>query len=126
MNPAARVLVVDDSAFMRTRIRRDLSAAGFDVVGEARDGQEAVTEYVRLRPDVVTMDLTMRGHDGIAGGKGILRVDPGARLVLYTIVTEAEVIEQAMQVGFAGWAHKSKPGDLVARLREVTGVAVAQ
>jgi two-component system chemotaxis response regulator CheY len=104
---------------MRSRIRRDLVDAGFEVVGEARDGLEAVSQYQKLRPDVVTMDLTMRGHDGIAGGTGILNVDPKARLVLFTIVTEPEVIEKAMQVGFAACAHKSTPGDLVARVREL-------
>src|SRR4051812_25607105 len=63
---AHRILIADDSAFMRRMLASILSAAGFDVVGEARDGDEAVALCARLRPDAMTLDLAMPGLDGLA------------------------------------------------------------
>jgi two-component system chemotaxis response regulator CheY len=70
-----RVLVVDDSGFMRKRIVEELKAQGHSVVGEAKGGNEAVELYRTLRPDLVTMDITMRDKDGITAQE-ILSEDP--------------------------------------------------
>jgi two-component system, chemotaxis family, chemotaxis protein CheY len=114
-----RVLIVDDSAFMRSRIQRDLLGAGFEVVGEARNGQEAAQLYASLRPDLVTMDLTMREHDGIEGATAILAMDPGARIVLFSIVDDAATVAEALGVGIRAYVHKGAPTELVRRLREI-------
>jgi two-component system chemotaxis response regulator CheY len=118
-----RVLVVDDSAFMRTRISRHVGRAGMEVVGEARDGGEAAKLYTELRPDLVTMDLTMRGHDGLAGTEMIRQIDPRAKVVLFSIVEDPQLIEQAHNVGVEACVHKSKPKELVACLQRLSATA---
>lgn len=114
-----RVLVVDDSAFMRSRILRDLSNAGFEVVGEARNGLDAAEAYATLRPDLVTMDLTMRDSDGMDGARAILSLDPKARIVLFSVIDDAATIDEALRCGILAYVHKGRPGELVERLHEV-------
>lgn len=115
-----RVLVVDDSAFMRSRIQRKVAVAGMDVVGEARDGNEAVEQYARLHPDLVTMDLTMRGADGLAAARSILASDPEAKIVLFSIVDDEEVLREAEKCGVKACVHKSRAEDLVKCLQKLT------
>ena len=70
----ARVLIVDDAKFMRTLVKDALVPAGHEIIGEAENGNEAVELYRKLKPDLVTMDITMREKDGIEGviaGKSI-------------------------------------------------------
>lgn len=81
-----RILVVDDSNLMRHRIVQCLTNAGYQVVGKAKDGDEAVELYRTLKPEVVTMDVTMRGKDGITAAKEILSFDPNAAIILYTLL----------------------------------------
>ena len=114
-----RVLVVDDSAFMRSRILRDLANAGLEVAGEARNGLEAVERYEMLRPDLVTMDLTMREHDGIEGSRAILALEPKAKIVLFSIVDDEAVIGEALRLGVRAYVHKGQPAELVRRLLEL-------
>ncbi len=114
---AARILIVDDSAFMRSRIRRRIREAGMEVAGEAREGDEAATRYAELRPDVVSMDLTMRGTDGIEGSRSILEIDPQAKIVLFSIVDDQEVLERARASGVLEIVHKSRMGDLIDHLK---------
>ena len=123
MTARPRVLVVDDSAFMRSRIVRDVTAAGMEVVAEGRSGEEGAELYRRFRPDVVTMDLTMRGQDGLAATAAIVEADPRARIVLFSIVNDPEVIERARAIGVTRYVHKSRPAELVSALRELVGVA---
>jgi two-component system chemotaxis response regulator CheY len=118
-----RVLIVDDSAFMRSRIHREVTAAGMEVAGEARSGQEGVEMYRALRPDLVTMDLTMRGEDGLTATRGILALDPDARVVLFSIVDDPDMVKQALSIGIKAYIHKSRPTELVEKLRSLVGVA---
>jgi two-component system, chemotaxis family, chemotaxis protein CheY len=114
-----RVLVVDDSAFMRSRIQRDLTRAGFEVVGEARNGREAADLYASLRPDAVTMDLTMREYDGLEGSRAILALDASAKIVLFSIVDDQVAIDEALCAGVRAYVHKGSPGELVRRLTDI-------
>ena len=116
---APKVLVVDDSAFMRSRIQRKVEVAGMQVVGQARDGNEAVEMYGRLHPDLVTMDLTMRGADGLAAARSILRDDPKARIVMFSIVDDDEVLREAEQCGVRACIHKSRADELVEWLQKL-------
>jgi two-component system chemotaxis response regulator CheY len=106
---------------MRSRIVRDLAAADMEVVGEGRSGEEGLELYGRLRPDLVTMDLTMRGQDGLAATAAILSLDPRARIVLFSIVNDPEVLERALGVGVSRYVHKSRPRELVEALKELAG-----
>ncbi len=81
-----RILVVDDSNLMRNCVSQCLTAAGYEVVGKGRDGGEAVELYSRLKPDVVTLDVTMRGKDGITAAEEILKLDSKAIIILYTLL----------------------------------------
>jgi len=84
------VLVVDDSTFMRNRIKEALTGEDIEVVGEAKDGDEAVELFRQLRPDLVTMDVTMRNTDGFTAAETILKEYPDARVVLLTLRQEEE------------------------------------
>ena len=119
----ARILIVDDSAFMRTRIRRRVQEAGMEVVGEAREGAEAANSYAEVRPDVVSMDLTMRGLDGIEGARRILEIDPRAKVVLFSIVDDPEVLERVRASGVLEIVHKSRMEDLVDCLQRLASGA---
>lgn len=114
-----RILIVDDSAFMRSRIQRKLKEAGMEVAGEARDGKEAFEMYTRLRPDGVTMDLTMRGQDGLAASRSIRGADPAARIVLFSLVDDPEALEAARAAGVSVCVHKSRADELVGALQRL-------
>jgi len=113
-----RVLVVDDSNLMRHRIVQCLTSAGHEVVGKAKDGNEAVDLYLRVRPDVVTMDITMRGKDGITAAKEILAVDPTACIVFYTLLDTPDMAAQVQKVPVRKVVRKGDEEDL---LRTVSG-----
>jgi two-component system chemotaxis response regulator CheY len=93
-----RVLVVDDSNFMRHRMVQCLTEAGHQVVGKAKDGNEAVELYRQARPDVVTMDITMRGKDGIAAAQDILASDPDATIIFYTLLDVSSLVERIQKL----------------------------
>ena len=95
----ARILVVDDATFMRTVIGSTLASAGHDVVGEAKDGSEAVRRFEELRPELTTLDITMPEKDGVAALTDIMAIDPRARVVMCSALGfEAKVIE-ALRAG---------------------------
>ncbi len=102
-----RVLVVDDSGFMRKRIVEELKARGHSVVGEAKGGNEAVELYRTLRPDLVTMDITMRDKDGITAAKEILSEDPDAKILFLTILNDEKYKAEAEKLGAKGFINKT-------------------
>jgi len=111
-----RILIVDDSTLMRHRIVQCLTNAGYQVVGKAKDGVEAVQLYQRTRPDVVTMDITMRGKDGITAAKEILAWDPGASIILYTLLDVPEVTAQIRKLAIKQVIRKGNEDDLLGAL----------
>lgn len=94
-----RVLVVDDAAFMRMMIKDILLKNGYEIAGEAENGQKAVTLYQELRPDVVTMDITMPEMDGIAAVKAIKQIDPQARIIMCSAMGQQLMVMEAIQAG---------------------------
>ncbi len=94
-----RVLIVDDTVMMRMMIRLALESEGFEIVGEAASGTEAVVLYEELRPDVVTLDITMPMQDGIATCEKILQINPKARVVMVTAVGQEDRIRAAVEAG---------------------------
>ena len=77
----AKILIVDDAAFMRMMLKDILTKGGFEIAGEAADGVEAVAKYGELKPDLVTLDITMPNKDGIQALKEIKAADPNATCV---------------------------------------------
>ena len=103
-----RVLVVDDQALVRAGFRMILEAeADLDVVGEAIDGREAVNEALRLRPDVVLMDVRMPRMDGIEATRRLLAADAEAKVLMLTTFDMDEYVYGALRAGAAGFLLKS-------------------
>ncbi len=96
---AKRILVVDDAAFMRMMIKNILTKYGYEVVGEAENGAVAVQMYQELRPDLVTMDVTMPEMDGIECVKAILAQDPKANIVMVSAMGQQAMVMEAIQAG---------------------------
>ncbi|NLM96998.1 MAG: response regulator [Halanaerobiaceae bacterium] len=94
-----RILIVDDSAFMRRTLRKILEKAGFEVIGEAADGGTAIEKYKELKPDVVTMDITMPGINGIETVKNILAINDKARIIMCSAIGQQGIIIEALQAG---------------------------
>ena len=96
---AQKIMVVDDAAFMRMMIKDILSKNGFDVVGEAENGKVAVEKYKELKPDLVTMDITMPEMDGIAAVKKIKEIDPNAKVIMCSAMGQQAMVIDAIQAG---------------------------
>ena len=96
---ATRVLVVDDAAFMRMMVKDILSKNGYEIVGEAENGMKALEKYQELKPDLVTMDITMPEMDGITAVKEIKKVDPGAKVVMCSAMGQQAMVIEAIQAG---------------------------
>lgn len=94
-----KVLIVDDSLLMRRMIAEALSADGWEVAGEAGNGQEAVEQYRELRPDVVTLDIVMPVTDGIYALEHILHEDPDAKIVVISALNQTKLISEAIRKG---------------------------
>lgn len=94
-----RILIVDDAAFMRMMIKDILTKNGYEVVGEAENGQVAVEKYQELKPDLVTMDITMPEMDGIAAVKAIKAIDPNARIIMCSAMGQQSMVIDAIQAG---------------------------
>lgn len=94
-----RLLVVDDALFMRKMICGVAAEAGWDVVGEAANGREAVTLYEQLRPDLVTMDLVMPEMGGLEALREIRSRDPGARVVVVTALDQKQALMDSIREG---------------------------
>ena len=120
---AKTVLVVDDSTFMRNRIKEALEDDEIKVAGEAKDGEEAIELYKKLKPDLVTMDVTMRNTDGFTAAEIILKDFPDAKLVLLTLRQEKEkhfLEEAAEKLGIKAVILKPfKPEELKAAVVKV-------
>lgn len=93
------VLVVDDAAFMRMMIKDILSKNGYEVVGEAENGALAVEKFRDLRPDLVTMDITMPEMDGISAVKEIKAIDASARIIMCSAMGQQAMVIDAIQAG---------------------------
>lgn len=96
---AAKVLIVDDALFMRNMLRNIFSESGFDIVGEAQNGNEAVELYQQLRPDLVTMDIVMPEKNGIEALKEIIAFDGAARVVICSALGQESLIMEALEAG---------------------------
>ncbi|MFI9556090.1 response regulator [Nonomuraea endophytica] len=105
-----RVLVVDDEELVRSGLRMILEAAGgISVVGEARDGDEAVTAAARLRPEVVLMDVRMPGADGLTAAARILAGERAPKVVMLTTFDLDEYVHEALRLGAVGFLLKDTP-----------------
>ena len=95
----ARVLVVDDAAFMRKMVSDALTRGGHEVVGEGANGDEAVARYQQLQPELTTLDITMPEKDGLTALKEIVAIDPEARVIMCSALGQESKVLDAVKAG---------------------------
>lgn len=108
-----KVLIVDDAAFMRMMLREILTKNGFEVVGEAASGRDAIEKYEQLKPDLVTLDISMPEMDGISAAKEILARDSKARIVMVSAMGQQAMVVEAIRCGAADFIVKPFQSDQV-------------
>lgn len=115
-----KVLVVDDAAFMRMMIKDILRKGGYEVIGEAEDGSKAVEKYKELRPDLVTMDITMPDMDGITAVKEIRKLDSNAQIIMCSAMGQQAMVIDAIQAGAKDFVVKPfQPERVLEAVRKV-------
>jgi two-component system chemotaxis response regulator CheY len=118
----ARILIVDDAKFMRTLVRDALSKAGHEIVGEAENGNQAIELYKNLKPDLVTMDITMREKDGLDAASEILKSDSRARIIMVTALGQEDLLARAIKMGVKDFVVKPFPPE---RLQQAAAKALS-
>ncbi|MGE5528021.1 MAG: response regulator [Patescibacteria group bacterium] len=115
-----RVLVVDDAAFMRMMIKDILRKGGYQVVGEAEDGVRAIEKFRELKPDLVTMDITMPDMDGITAVKEIRKIDANAVIIMCSAMGQQAMVIDAIQAGAKDFVVKPfQPDRVLEAIRKV-------
>jgi two-component system chemotaxis response regulator CheY len=110
---ANRILVVDDAAFMRMMIKDILTKNGYEVVGEASDGAQAIEKFKETNPDLITMDITMPEMDGITALKEIKKLDPSAKVIMCSAMGQQAMVIDAIQAGAKDFIVKPFQADRV-------------
>jgi two-component system, chemotaxis family, chemotaxis protein CheY len=110
---ANKILVVDDAAFMRMMIKDILTKNGYEVVGEASDGAQAIEKFKETRPDLITMDITMPEMDGITSLKEIKKIDPSAKVIMCSAMGQQAMVIDAIQAGAKDFIVKPFQADRV-------------
>ena len=107
------VLVVDDAAFMRVSIKNMISKHGFEVVGEAENGAQAVEKFKELNPDIVTLDITMPEMTGLEALKEIMKINPNAVVVMCSALGQESMVREAVVSGAKGFVVKPFKEDVI-------------
>ena len=121
-NGKNRVLIVDDSQVMREMISDILKSQGFEIAGEAKDGEEALDQYVKLKPDIVTMDVVMPKKHGIDAVKKIIAKDKNACIIIISGLYQKTLVMEALEAGALDYVIKPfEPSELVETLKKNLG-----
>jgi len=116
------VLICDDAVFMRTMVADILQHAGFEVVGEAESGVQAVEKYKQLRPDLVTMDIVMPDMGGIDAVREICKHDPAAKVLMCSAMGQQALVVEAIQAGARDFVVKPfQPSRVLEAVQRVLG-----
>ncbi|OGS24929.1 MAG: hypothetical protein A2297_04075 [Elusimicrobia bacterium RIFOXYB2_FULL_48_7] len=116
----AKIMVVDDSRFMRLTLKNMLENNGHQVVGEAENEAEAVVKYTALKPDIVTMDIIMPVESGITAVKKIIALDPAAKIIMVSAMGQEKILEDAKQAGAKGFVVKPvKQAELAEAIKKI-------
>ena len=117
-----KVLIVDDAAFMRMTLKMMLERNGFEVVGEAENGAAGLEQYQELKPDLVTMDITMPVMTGIDALKSIKQIDPQAKVVMVSAMGQEKIVVDAVMSGANDFIVKPfKEDHVVKTLNKILG-----
>jgi two-component system chemotaxis response regulator CheY len=101
-----RVLIVDDANFIRMIVKNILVPNGYEIAGEATNGDEAVRMYEKVKPDLVTMDITMREKNGLQAAREIMAKDPNARIVMITALGQEKMLIDSFKIGVKDFVVK--------------------
>ena len=113
-------LIVDDSSMMRKIIRKLLEPEGYEIVAEASSGEEGIEKYKELRPELVTMDITMRGMDGISAAREIKTYDDAAKILFMSNLDEDKYRDEIEKLGGLGIASKHNSQETLSLLNNVS------
>ncbi len=102
----ARIMIVYDAAFMRITIKNMLKRSSHEVVGEAENGIVAIERFKELRPDIVTMDITMPEMDGITALREIVKIDPNANVIMVSAMGQEAMVRESILSGAKGFIVK--------------------
>jgi len=114
----ARILIVDDAKFMRTLVKDALVPKGHEIVGEAENGNIAIEMYKKFKPDLVTMDITMREKDGIQAAEEILQMDSSAKIIMVTALGQENLLTKAIKLGVKDFVVKPFPPERLQKAAE--------
>ncbi|WP_039653414.1 response regulator [Clostridium tyrobutyricum] len=118
----AKVLIVDDAAFMRMMIKDILEKNGFEIVGEANNGIKAVELFKKEKPDIVTMDITMPDMDGIEAVKAIKEFDSSAKIIMCSAMGQQSMVMDAIKAGAKDFIVKPfQPDRVIEAVTKVLG-----
>lgn len=119
----ARIMIVDDSPFMRHLLGRILTAEGHNICAEASNAKEAVEKYKEFKPDLLTMDIVMPMMDeldGVGAVKEIIKFDPCAKILLISVMKMESLVAEVMQMGAKGFVTKPiEPMQLLAAVNNI-------
>ena len=101
-----KVMLVDDTKFMRMMLANILKPKGYEIVAEAGDGLEAIDKYKQFKPDLVTMDIVMPNMEGIDAVRNIVSSDSNAKIIMVTAVGQDSKVKEAIQAGAKGYIVK--------------------
>ena len=118
----ARILVVDDAAFMRKMVTDALTKGGHEVIGEAGNGTEAVEQYQSLKPDLTTLDITMPEKDGLSALRDIMAMDPSAKVIMCSALGQESKVLESIKLGAKDFVVKPFQAD---RVLDAVGKALA-
>lgn len=114
------ILAVDDSPIIRKLIKKALEPEGF-IISEAKNGKEAVELYLKLKPDIITMDVTMPIMDGITAAKLIKQSNPNQKIIMLSAMGDRDLLAEARTHGITDFFTKPfKPAEIITKIRQIT------
>ncbi len=125
INISKKVVIVDDTMFMRLTLKNMLQDFGLEIAGEGSNGIEAVTLYKRIKPDLITMDITMPQKDGIEAVKEIITHDPEAVIIMVSAMGQKAKVVQAVSAGAKDFIVKPFKRDRISEALERVGIDIS-
>ena len=119
---AHRVLLVDDASFMRMMLKNILVGSGYEIAGEAENGNKALEQYKALKPDLVIMDIIMPEMGGIDAVREIMKASPGAKILMCSSMGQQSLVVEAIQAGAKDFIVKPfQPSNVLEAVKKALG-----